>query len=216
MLLISMRQVKRRGKRGDFLSKYLEEVRKIYWFTTIEDEEDLEVLKAGWHRALSHYGTEFWERALEIADYWWDIKGLNKKDTLKIIQTMRSLVRSNRIWNKDYVVRRLMRVVPKLTRHQAETIATTELANLANYARMLKYQEETRVQKFVWVTEKDRKVCDKCKRLAEITRRRRGVTLAQLKFLIRAVCGRSARGWICHPNCRCTFTRYRGKRRVWE
>lgn len=173
------------------------------WFTTVVDDEDEEIVKEFLHKAVQNYGR-YTTEALGQMEFWKKYAGLSVEQSEKLNGMLKWIV-EKRYWKyKGYVVRKIARELG-IDEKRAELIAVTELANLANYARYLAYQGETNVEKFVWVTEKDGKVCDKCKRMAELTKD--GVTLDEMKVLIKEVCGDTAREFICHPRCRCSFIR---------
>lgn len=172
-----------------------------FWFTTIVDAEDREIVKEYLPKAIQNYG-EYTTKALEEGRLWFMYSGLTFEQSRKINEILKWIVKK-RYWKyKEYVIRKLMKEVG-IDRKKAELIAITELSYLANKARELAYKNETGVQKFVYVNEPG--ACEKCREVARRTRD--GVTLEELKDIVREVCGNSAREYLCHPRCRCTFIR---------
>lgn len=173
------------------------------WFTTIVDDFDAEILKAGFHKAIKKYPKKQIMEGLIDSKFWEKYAGVSVEKSKQINDILLKAVLSGKWRNKDYLVRAIVSVgVPH---SQAEMIAKTELANLANRVREYSYKEWTRVQKFVWVTENDNNVCEKCKEMERRTAH--GVTLDEMKKLIKEVGGETAREYVLHPACRCTFTR---------
>lgn len=186
------------------------------WFTTVVDDFDLEILKAGFHKAIKRYPKGVTMKGLVDAEFWDKYSGLSVEKSKQINEILIKSILSGKWKDKDYLVRAVMAVgVPE---NQAEMIVKTELANLANRIRELAYKEWTKVQKFVWVTERDVSVCEKCREVEGRTAN--GVILDELKKIIKEVAGDTAREYVVHPGCRCSFTRYWGggeiRIRYWE
>ncbi len=191
-------------------------MKEFEWFTTVVDNEDYEILKRGFHRAIKKYPKEEVLRGLVEHEFWKRYAGLSEKQSEQINKILTKAIFSGKWTNKDYIVRAIMAV--GVTKQQAEMIAITELANLANRVREIAYKDYTKVRKFVWVTEKDDRVCEKCK---EVERRTQGgVTIEELKAIIKEIGGDTAREYVLHPQCRCAFKRNYVKGRIrmrwWE
>lgn len=198
-----------------FAEKVLKNIKEktfFSWITTIANEEDYVILKSGFHKAIKRYGTERQDALIDI-DFWMDYSGLSREKIMQVNRILTKLVLSQGWTSRSKVIRSLMSV--GLTRKQAETIARTELGNIANYTRILAYKKKTKVRLFKWKPERD--ACDVCKKIAERTKK--GVTIDELKTIIKEVAGLSAREFLAHPNCRCVIVRkYEDKRwmKWWE
>jgi len=194
----------------------LNEIKKdaFAWFTTIVDDDDFEILKAGWHSAITRYGKERQEAMIDI-DFWKKYAGLSDEQSREVNKVLTRVILSQQWIYKTKVIEKLMKL--GIDEKKAIMIATTELANMANKARELAYKRRTKVKKFIWVTEKDDRVCEKCKEVERLTSN--GVSLDELRKIIKRVGGESSREYTVHPQCRCTFTRYlKDKRHLqyWE
>jgi uncharacterized OB-fold protein len=175
------------------------------------EEKEIDVLKAVWSKAVKRhfYGGERFQAASK-GDYWEQYAGLTKRRSAIVNGILlMNILRKN--YNKASIVDEIVKRVG-ISKEQAETIVETELANIMNLAREIAYKERTKVKKFVYVTSKD--ACEVCKAIAEKTKK--GVTLEELKKIIREVAGEKARGYLAHPRCKCTFTRAHGEKAWWE
>lgn len=175
------------------------------------DEEDVEVIKAGWQLGIKRYGKGRAVAGITGYEEWPGYSGLTKEKSLRI---------NDWLWDQAFeqatldLEKLVMGLEGRfgLDRQQAENIVRTEMANIFNKMREWAYTTETRVRKFKWVAKADS--CEKCREVAERTAG--GVTLDELKAIIKEVGGEYAREWTVHPQCRCTFKRAYGKGRGWE
>ena len=189
---------------------------EIEWFTTFVDEEDEEIVKAGITKAIKRYNKSDRIEGLLDYNFWKKYVGLSKERCDAINRALVDLVLSGEYLNKEKTIQKIMRA-GGVDRNRAELIAITELANLSNLVRAIAYSRRTKVVKFKWVTENDDRVCEKCRRMAELTKD--GVTLEEMKRLIKEVGGETAREWILHPRDRCAIVRAHEKKRImrwWE
>lgn len=182
---------------------------KVYWFTQIIDEEDEEILKEYVPKVFELYMKE----VASAGVFWYQYAGLTKKQSERVNKILKEVVMKGKYWNMDYVVNKIVKEVG-VSRSKAEVIARTELAYISNLAREVAYRTQTSVEKFVYHTEPD--ACEKCKRIAEMSKD--GVSLDELKWIVKIVAGATARGFLAHPNCRCVPVRkYKTKRlKDWE
>jgi len=180
-------------------------------YTTIVDDEDYEILKAGWQLGVKRYDKE--SRIAGIVGYetWPEYSGIDPATSAEINAYLWDMAFKKRKFDLKELVKDLSKKF-KLDKDQAELIVRTEMANIFNKMREWAYKEKTDVTKFVWVAKKD--ACDKCLAIAKASKR--GVTLDELKELIKMHGGPYAREWTVHPNCRCTFVRKYGKKARWE
>jgi len=180
-------------------------------YTTVVDEEDYEILKTGWQLGVKRYDKE--SRIAGIVGYeaWPEYVGIDPATSAAINAYLWDMAFSKKKFDLKELVKELSKKF-KLDTDQAEVIVRTEMANIFNKMREWAYQEKTEVTKFVWVAKKD--ACDKCLAIAKASKR--GVTLEELKELVKIYGGSYAREWTVHPNCRCTFVRKYGKKARWE
>jgi len=182
----------------------------LLW-VTYTDDEDFDVIKANWSKAVRHYGDARYA-ALDQAEFWKRYSGLSQRQAQKINGIiLKAVLQKN--YNREAIVNELVSKT-SVDKDQADLIVRTELANIAQKAREIAYKDKTYVTKFRWDTARDQRVCEKCRKLAEMTKG--GVTLDELKRLIKEVGGDSAREWLVHPGDRCRFIRVYGKKRYWE
>lgn len=182
----------------------------VGWFT-YTDDDDWEVLKAGWSRAVKDYGDARIGALLQT-DFWRKYSGVTDRTSRRI----NGIIIKNvgfRNYNKDAIVDEVVRLTG-IDRNQADLIVRTEMSNLAQKAREIAYRDRTYVTKFRWETAKDQRSCEKCEALETLTRK--GVDLETLKALVEKMGEGSAREWVLHPGCRCKFVRAYGKKRKWE
>jgi hypothetical protein len=183
---------------------------EIEWFTTVEDEDDLEILKTFWNRAVKDYGDARRAGAIDLAGFWGKFEGVSQADSDKINGILERAMLF-KIFDKDKIVDVIVDETG-IDRSKAETIARTEMANLCSKARELAYKEKTNVTKFVWSAKSD--ACEVCQEIKN--QAKDGVTLNQLRVIIEKVGGEKAREFVAHPNCRCSFVRKFGEKRWWE
>jgi len=191
--------------------------------TTVVDDYDLQLLELGFQKIQRRFAR--WARkypksmvyqALIEGEMWKNYKGLSKKDCEKINDILVKSILEGKYTKPELVAKRIEKEV-RLPYNRALLIAKTELANMANKARELAYKSMTKVQKFVWITERDSKVCEKCKEVAR--RSQNGVSLEELKRIIKEVAPDTARELLVHPGCRCSVYRYYPDKRYvrwWE
>lgn len=189
---------------------------KYEWFTTIDNVYDYNIVKGGMkklHRAIKNYRKQSIKNAIVDTEFWEKYANINKSTSSQINDFLEESILNGSWVDKEYVISGIMQF--GLDRSRAELIAKTELANISNKARELQYRDFTKVQKFKWKVSRDSKVCKKCREVEERTRN--GVTLDELKQIIKDVGGDTAREWVVHPGCRCLFKRYYRKNvRWWE
>jgi len=180
-------------------------------YTTIVDDEDYDILKAGWQLGVKRYDKE--SRIAGIVGYeqWPGYEGLDRATSERINAFLWDMAFAKRRFGLDEIVMELKNRFG-LDEKKAELIVRTEFANIFNKMREWAYKEKTEVKKFKWVAKED--ACEKCRQIAEVSKR--GVTLDELKELIKQYGGPYAREWTVHPNCRCTFVRKVGRRKRWE
>jgi len=181
------------------------------WIGIPVANEEIDVLKAMWGKAVKthFYGYDRYEAAVED-DYWEKYAGITKRKSSRIngILLMNIL---NKNYKKDAIVQQIVDETG-IDRDKAEIIVETEMANILNLARETAYKKRTKVKKFRYSVGKD--ACDVCKEIA--CRTADGVSLDELKKIIKEVAGEKARGYIAHPRCKCTFERARGEKAWWE
>ena len=180
-------------------------------YTTIVGDEDYDILKAGWQLGVKRYDKE--SRIAGIVGYeqWPGYEGLDRATSERINAFLWDMAFAKRRFGLDEIVMELKNRFG-LDEKKAELIVRTEFANIFNKMREWAYKEKTEVKKFKWVAKED--ACEKCRQIAEVSKR--GVTLDELKELIKQYGGPYAREWTVHPNCRCTFVRKAGRRKRWE
>ena len=95
------------------------------------------------------------------------------------------------------------------TRARIETMARTEFAQATDRARKSAYKDmERRTGEVVKVTMHGPFECDACQAVIRAIRSKGGgVTMDELEDLVKRY-GQAPRGWRCHPNCKCTITRW--------
>lgn len=187
--------------------------------TTVVDDEDVldvgfEIVKERLSLALKRYPKSMVYSALIDGELWQKYAGLTKEQSKRINEILVDSILEGKYLYPRVVAQKISREIG-LPMNRALIIARTELAYTANKAREFAYKEMTNVEKFVWVAEPD--ACEKCKRVQELSSK--GVTLEELKRIIRRVCGGTARELLCHPNCRCSIKRFYDDKRYkrwWE
>jgi hypothetical protein len=191
------------------IDKMLTEALSTY--STYLGPEDYEIVKAGWQLGVKRYAKG--ERIAGIIGYedWPGYEGLDRATSERINAFLWDLAFGARTFKLDALKSQLIERFG-LDDRQAENIVRTEMANIFNKMREWAYLEKTRVRKFKWVAKED--ACEKCKAVEMVSRQ--GVTLEQLKELIRSYGGKYAREWTVHPQCRCTFVRAHGPKKGWE
>jgi hypothetical protein len=181
------------------------------WIGIPVANEEIDVLKAVWGNAVKRhfYGLDRYEAAVE-GDYWEKYAGITKRRSSRIngILLMNIL---NKNYKKESIVQQIVDETG-IDRDKAELIVETEMANILNFAREIAYQERTKVKKFKYVTKAD--ACDVCKEIARRTAD--GVSLDELKRIVKEVAEDKARDYLAHPRCKCTFVRARGEKAWWE
>ena len=196
----------------------------VMWFAGIVDDDDFEVFKAGWKilrekysKAVKSglYGAGRRRRAfVELGGFWSkNFAGLDEKKTTDILNILFDEAVIDGNCDAVDLVRKIVEKTG-ISEQQAYTIVRTELANLANKARELAYREKTKVKKFIWKCMSDDKVCDVCRKIERATAK--GVTLEELKRIIKRYGGKKAREYLPHPNCRCAIIAKRRRRYKWE
>lgn len=181
------------------------------WFTTVADYDDYELLKAGWGLGYRAYKRDVEREAKGLVEFWQRYAGLSEERSKRINKAILNAIEDGTWRYKEKLVRRIMKA-GNVSRERAELIVKTELSNFANRVREEMYKRETSAKKFVWITERDERVCDVCKRMESMCAK--GVTLDEMKSFIKMLGGRD---WILHPQCRCTFVRKHFKApRKWE
>jgi len=187
------------------ISKYVET------YSTVVDDNDLEIVKVGWQLGVKRYAKG--ERIAGIVGYevWPGYEGLDKATSERINAFLWDLAFGARTLKLDDLKSQLIERFG-LDDRQAENIVRTEMANIFNKMREWAYLEKTKVKKFRWVAKED--ACEKCKAVEKASRQ--GVTLEELKELIKSYGGEYAREWTVHPQCRCTFVRAHGPKKGWE
>jgi hypothetical protein len=183
----------------------------IETYSTVLDDDDLEIVKVGWQLGVKRYAKG--ERIAGIVGYedWPGYEGLDRATSERINAFLWDLAFGARTFKLDDLKSQLIERFG-LDDRQAENIVRTEMANIFNKVREWAYLEKTRVRKFKWVAKED--ACEKCKAVEMASRQ--GVTLEELKELIRSYGGKYAREWTVHPQCRCTFVRAHGPKKGWE
>ena len=180
-------------------------------YTTVVDDEDYEILKAGWQLGVKRYGKDLRRAGIVGYDEWLGYSGLDRATSDEI---------NAYLWDMAFLKKKfdLKDLVAELSEEfgldekQAELIVRTEMANIFNKMREWGYLEKTDVKKFVWVAKEDS--CELCKRVEKMSKK--GVTLEELKAFISEVGFPYSREWTVHPNCRCSFVRKSGKKQGWE
>jgi hypothetical protein len=187
------------------ISKYVET------YSTVVDNEDLEIVKVGWQLGVKRYAKG--ERIAGIVGYedWPGYEGLDRVTSERINAFLWDLAFGARTFKLDDLKSQLIEKFG-LDDRQAENIVRTEMANIFNKMREWAYLEKTKVKKFRWVAKED--ACEKCKAVEKASSK--GVTLEELKELIRSYGGEYAREYTVHPQCRCTFVRAHGPKKGWE
>lgn len=191
--------------------------------TTVVDDYDLQILEAGFEklykrfaRGATKYPKHVLYEALLEGDFWRKYSGLTAEESKKINEILVNAVLEGIYTKPELVAKRIVKTV-KIPEKRALLIAKTELAYMANKARELAYKNLTKVQKFIWITERDSKVCEKCKEMAELTKD--GVSLDEIKRLLKKVAPKTSRELLAHPGCRCSIYRYYSDKRYvkwWE
>ena len=191
------------------IDKMLTEALETY--STYLGPEDYEIVKAGWQLGVKRYAKG--ERIAGIVGYeaWPGYEGLDKATSERINAFLWDLAFGARTLKLEDLKSQLIERFG-LEDRQAENIVRTEMANIFNKMREWAYLEKTKVKKFRWVAKKD--ACEKCKAVERASIK--GVTLEELKELIRSYGGEYAREWTVHPQCRCTFVRAHGPKKGWE
>jgi hypothetical protein len=187
------------------ISKYVET------YSTVVDNDDLEIVKIGWQLGVKRYGKG--ERIAGIVGYmdWPGYEGIDRATSERINAFLWDMAFAARRFNLDELKSQLAKRFG-LDDVQAERIVRTEMANIFNKMREWAYLEKTRVKKFRWVAKAD--ACEKCK--AVEAEAKGGVTLEELKEIVRKHGEPYAREWSVHPQCRCTFVRARSPKEGWE
>jgi hypothetical protein len=195
----------------DNLSLSIDFWRHAQNYTSIISDEDYDILKAGWQLGVKRYDKE--SRIAGIVGYeqWPGYEGLDRATSERINAFLWDMAFAKRRFGLDEIVMELKNRFG-LDEKKAELIVRTEFANIFNKMREWAYKEKTEVKKFKWVAKED--ACEKCRQIAEVSKR--GVTLDELKELIKQYGGPYAREWTVHPNCRCTFVRKAGRKKRWE
>jgi hypothetical protein len=175
------------------------------------DDGEIEVLKSVWSKSvIAHfYGRHGFEGAIE-AGYWEKYAGLTKEQS----DVVNGIIFLNVI-RKNYSRKSIAEEIAKtvgIDIEKAELIVSTELAHIMNKAREIAYREKTKVEKFRYVNSKD--ACEVCRAIAE--RVKKGVTLDELKEIVKEVAGEKSREYIAHPRCRCYIKAVRPARWYWE
>lgn len=184
-------------------------------FSTYLGDDDLNVIKAGWQKAVKRYGKTMSIAGIVGYELWGEESGKEYAG----ISREKAIEINNWLWDKAFRQRTfaLDKLVSEMSKEfelderQAENIIRTEMANIFNKMREWGY-EGTRVRKFRWVAKED--ACEKCKEVERLAEK--GVTLEELKRIIKQVGGKYAREWTVHPQCRCTFIRKYGEGKGWE
>ena len=197
-------------------SKGMTDLKKedVEWFTEVFDEEDMNILKEGWNKAVAHrfegiassrYG------ALEIAEFWKKYSGISVRKSRRINGIIYKAV-LERNTDKGDIVTQVMKDTG-IDEYKADMIVRTELANIALEARELAYKGRTDVTKFLYPSIGDEDECEICKKAIELSKE--GVSIERLKQIAKEV-SPSSRGLVIHVNCRHTFIRKFGDKQVWE
>jgi len=202
-----------RLKRGleQFYEKEHGILKYVETYSTVVDRDDLEIVKVGWQLGVKRYAKG--ERMTGIVGYedWPGYEGLDKATSERINAFLWDLAFGARTFKLEDLKSQLIERFG-LEDRQAENIVKTEMANIFNKMREWAYLEKTKVRKFKWVAKED--ACGKCKAVERASSR--GVTLEELKELIKSYGGEYAREWTVHPQCRCTFVRAHGPKKTWE
>ncbi len=179
-------------------------------FTNVEDDRDLEILKEGFSKVLKSLRLSEGLTAVLDVGFWERYAGLTKRQSDRINGIIfENILRKN--LNVNSIIDEILQKTD-IDRSKAELIVRTELANIANKARELAYKDKTYVKKFVWSPMMG--ACEKCLEVAKLTKK--GVSIDELKTIIKNVGGLSARELLVHPGCRCALVRKAGRKRWWE
>jgi hypothetical protein len=202
----------RRPKGGDVVLGLDDNLRKaLDTYSTVLDNTDFEIVKAGWQLGVKRYAKE--SRIAGVVGYeeWEGYEGLGRDRSLELNDFLWDMAFNKRRFDLDELKRE---VVDRfgIDDKQAENIIRTEFANIFNKMREWAYLEKTKVRKFRWVAKAD--ACEKCKAVEAASKN--GVSLEKLKELIKEYGGKYAREWTVHPQCRCSFTRASGSVKGWE
>jgi hypothetical protein len=188
------------------LEKSLYEAAKEY--STYAD--DMDVLKVGWQLGVKRYGKKRATSGIATYEEWPIYSGLTEEESKKINEWLWDMAFEQGTLDLEKLVDGLSREFG-LDENKARLIIRTEMANIFNKAREWAYATETGALKFRWVTRLG--ACEKCKSVEDAARR--GVSLAELKKIIKTIGGESAREWTVHPLCRCTFKAIRRRGEKW-
>lgn len=169
------------------------------WFTTVLDDDDLDILEKGRTYYITKVTKGMREWALFKVDRWKFYTDLDEEIAKKVNEVLVHSFVNGWFVRKGKVIEELVNI--GLDRDKAETIAMTELSNLANSVRVMYYQERLGINKFEFVNKKDDKVCEKCRRVAELTKG--GVEIEMLREYIASIGGGKSREYTVHPRCRC-------------
>ncbi|MGQ9642142.1 MAG: hypothetical protein ACUVUF_08540 [Candidatus Bathycorpusculaceae bacterium] len=182
-------------------------------FTQILDEDDYNIVKGWFSKAMDSLRLEETKDMDVYADFWQKYAGIRPEISRDINTIIRNKVRLDREVSVDKIVDAVVKATG-IDKEQAKTIVRTELSVIANKARELAYSGRTNVEKFKWVPSSG--ACPLCQEVARKTRN--GVTIEQLKNIIKTVGGASSRELLVHPNCRCSFIRafHKERSRRWE
>lgn len=144
------------------------------WFTTVVDYDDYELLKAGWGLGYRAYVRDVEKETKNLVEFWQRYAGLSDEKSRRINKAILNAIEDGTWKYKEKLVNRIMKA-GNISRERAELIVRTEMSNFANRVREEMYKRNTNVKKFVWVTERDEKVCEICKRMESLCAN--GVTL---------------------------------------
>lgn len=182
-------------------------------FTSVLDDVDYEILKVGWSQAVKgRFGSLRDWLFSTLSHDWMGYEGLTKTQSDAVNDVIASMVEDG-VVNVNKIIEAVVDEVG-IPEEKAELIVKTELANLANRVREEIYRSRTNVKKFVFKTMGDEAVCEKCSLVESMTAN--GVSLDDIKKIIKEVGGQYARDYTVHPLCRCAIAAKHGGRFSWE
>lgn len=173
------------------------------WFTTA-DSSDIEIFKSAFNpitNIMLFRGTEAMSEVLNMPNFWAKYDKVSKVSSGKINASIwTNLI--NGVFEKERYIQDAISV-SGLPRDKAELIVSTELANTANLIKEHAYKKGGKESdRFKWLTN-NAMPCGKCQNM--VSKTATGVSLSELRDLVKTLGGDSARELLPHPNCRCTF-----------
>jgi len=224
-------QVARRSMgRGDTTYEEINDVIKdaydnTVWWAHDEDDPDLSKSPSMWSKDVPDEAKQWVEAALDSNAIHGDYKDLPWLAPLNIERIFRRRLRGDAGFRVEDVVDDLQDTFPHIDEQRALNIARTETGAVLDTARELAHEAETQEKQqeegenyepplYNWVGPNDNSTTEICSEVGKITKERGGVTLEQLKSLLREHARDSPSGtpnrvddWSPHYQCRRTYER---------